>query len=61
MTLKYALLWIGIGGFLAGAFIGSIAWYNSRKPAGWEDAETPDWVPKIGPDATDPADSNRQS
>lgn len=60
MTLKYLLLWIGIGGFLAATFIGSIAWYNSRKPAGWEDTQTPGWVPKMGTEAAEPADSERQ-
>ncbi len=60
MTLKHILLWTGVGGFLAAAFIGSIAWYNSRKPAGWEDTETPGWVPKVGPDETETPDSERQ-
>lgn len=59
MTLKYVLFWIGIGRFLAAAFIGSIAWYNSRKPAGWEDTETPGWVPKVGPDKAETPDSKR--
>ncbi len=34
-------------GFIAAVTIGSIAWYNSKRPAGWEDAERPDFVPKI--------------
>jgi hypothetical protein len=34
-------------GFIAAVTIGSIAWYNSKRPAGWEDAEKPDIVPKI--------------
>ena len=32
-------------GFIAAVVIGSIAWYNSKKPAGWENAEKPDYVP----------------
>ncbi|WP_218081691.1 photosystem II assembly protein Psb35 [Anthocerotibacter panamensis] len=31
-------------GFIAAVSIGSIAWYNSKRPLGWESAETPDWA-----------------
>lgn len=34
-------------GFIAAVTIGSIAWYNSKRPPGWEDKERPDVVPKI--------------
>lgn len=34
-------------GFIAAVTIGSIAWYNSKRPAGWENAERPDFVPKM--------------
>ncbi|WP_442957270.1 photosystem II assembly protein Psb35 [Phormidium sp. CCY1219] len=34
-------------GFIAAATIGSIAWYNSKRPPGWEDKERPDVVPKV--------------
>jgi len=34
-------------GFIAAVTLGSIAWYNSKRPVGWEDAERPDLVPKI--------------
>jgi hypothetical protein len=34
-------------GFIAAVTIGSIAWYNSKRPAGWESKERPDFVPKI--------------
>ena len=34
-------------GFIAAVGIGSIAWYNSKRPAGWENAERPDFLPKI--------------
>ena len=44
-------LWIPaavlVVGFVAAVGIGSIAWYNSKRPAGWEDKEKPDFVPKI--------------
>ena len=34
-------------GFVAAVTIGSIAWYNSKRPPGWENAERPDVVPKV--------------
>ncbi|MGC1306358.1 MAG: hypothetical protein WA885_03955 [Phormidesmis sp.] len=38
---------IGVVGFAAAVGIGSIAWYNSKRPAGWEGKERPDIVPEI--------------
>ncbi|MBW4698012.1 MAG: hypothetical protein KME03_08980 [Aphanocapsa lilacina HA4352-LM1] len=40
---------IGVG-FAACVVIGSVAWYASKRPAGWEGAETPGWVKKLGAD-----------
>ncbi|ACB50588.1 conserved hypothetical protein [Crocosphaera subtropica ATCC 51142] len=34
-------------GFIAAVTIGSIAWYNSKRPAGWENAEKPDYIPDV--------------
>ncbi|MEB3356114.1 MAG: hypothetical protein VKK04_05260 [Synechococcales bacterium] len=34
-------------GFIAATTIGSIAWYNSKRPVGWQDKERPDVVPKV--------------
>lgn len=34
-------------GFIAAVTLGSIAWYNSKRPPGWEDKERPDVVPDI--------------
>ncbi|PSF33159.1 hypothetical protein C7H19_20350 [Aphanothece hegewaldii CCALA 016] len=34
-------------GFIAAVTIGSIAWYNSKRPAGWENTDRPDFVPKL--------------
>jgi hypothetical protein len=34
-------------GFIAAVTIGSIAWYNSKRPAGWENMERPEIVPKV--------------
>ncbi|MDJ0702763.1 MAG: hypothetical protein QNJ46_05735 [Leptolyngbyaceae cyanobacterium MO_188.B28] len=45
------LLVVGILGFVAAVTLGSIAWYNSKRPAGWEGAERPDFMPKMGDDS----------
>jgi hypothetical protein len=37
-------------GFLAAVIIGSIAWYNSKRPVGWEDAQKPDIIPEVKTD-----------
>jgi len=43
-------------GFVAAVAIGSIAWYNSKRPPGWEDKDRPDFVPKVDKDdASDPS------
>ncbi|BAQ62366.1 hypothetical protein GM3708_2772 [Geminocystis sp. NIES-3708] len=34
-------------GFIAAVVIGSIAWYSSKRPVGWEDSEKPDFIPDI--------------
>lgn len=34
-------------GFIAAITIGSIAWYNSKRPPGWEDKEKPDFLPQV--------------
>jgi hypothetical protein len=34
-------------GFLAAVAIGSIAWYNSKRPPGWEDKDRPNIVPEV--------------
>lgn len=38
---------VGVVGFVAAVGIGSIAWYNSKRPVGWEGKERPDIVPDI--------------
>lgn len=40
-------------GFIAAVAIGSIAWYNSKRPPGWEQAGRPDWVPEVEQDKTE--------
>lgn len=41
-----AIAVLGIG-FVAAVTIGSIAWYNAKRPVGWKDKERPDIVPEI--------------
>lgn len=43
----YAVL---ILGFIAAVGLGSVAWYNSKRPAGWEDKERPNFLPKVDDD-----------
>lgn len=45
-------------GFIAAVGIGSLAWYNSKRPAGWEDKERPDFLPKMGQDAQESKNSD---
>ncbi len=39
-------------GFIAAASIGSVAWYNSKRPVGWENKERPDIVPEVKKEET---------
>ena len=41
------LVIVGFVGFIAAATVGSIAWFNSKRPQGWQDKERPDYVPKV--------------
>lgn len=43
----WAFALVYIAGFVAAIVGGSIAWYNSKRPPGWEGAERPDIVPDI--------------
>lgn len=40
-------------GFIAAVVLGSLAWYNSKRPVGWEDAERPNVVPDLKTDSSD--------
>lgn len=51
-SFPYAFTAVYIVGFIAAVTIGSIAWYNSKRPPGWEDKERPDVVPEV--DAENP-------
>ena len=43
----FSLTTVGIVGFAAATVIGSIAWYNSKRPTGWEGKDRPGIVPEI--------------
>ncbi|PSO49688.1 MAG: hypothetical protein BRC33_05990 [Cyanobacteria bacterium SW_9_44_58] len=47
-----------IVGFIAAVTIGSIAWYNSKRPAGWEGQERPDWIPEVDTKKDQESDQN---
>lgn len=49
--LPIAFTAVYVVGFLAAVIIGSIAWYNSKRPPGWEDAQRPDIVPNLEKDS----------
>ncbi|HSF75414.1 MAG TPA: hypothetical protein VLA84_16595 [Microcoleus sp.] len=59
LTTPIAVL---VAGFVAAVTIGSIAWYNSKRPPGWESKERPDFVPKVDKDdlIADVSDSKRK-
>lgn len=44
-------------GFLAAVTIGSIAWYNSKRPVGWENAQRPDIIPEVKTDVNSDSQS----
>lgn len=54
-TLKFTFYGLLAAGFVIAVVVGSIAWYNSKKPPGWEGADKPNWVPNV--DAKDKTSS----
>ncbi|HZG38998.1 MAG TPA: hypothetical protein VEZ50_09990 [Nodosilinea sp.] len=45
-----SLVLVYVVGFLAAVTLGSVAWYNSKRPAGWENKEKPDFLPTVKPE-----------
>lgn len=45
-----SLVIVYVVGFIAAVTLGSVAWYNSKRPAGWEDKDKPDFVPTVKPE-----------
>ncbi len=54
-SFPLAFTLVYVVGFIAAVVIGSIAWYNSKRPPGWEDAERPDYIPDVKQDRSDPS------
>lgn len=48
----FAFTFVYVFGFIAAVTIGSIAWYNSKRPPGWESKERPDFVPQVQKEET---------
>jgi len=46
--LPTSFVLVYVVGFIAAVAIGSIAWYNSKRPAGWEDKDRPNIIPNVG-------------
>jgi hypothetical protein len=46
-TFPLAFTLVYVAGFVAAVVIGSIAWYNSKRPPGWEASDRPNIVPKV--------------
>jgi hypothetical protein len=38
---------VGVVGFAAAVGLGSLAWYNSKRPTGWQDKDRPGFIPKV--------------
>jgi len=47
-------------GFIAAITLGSIAWYNSKRPAGWEGKERPNWVPDVKKQQQEESENQQQ-
>ncbi len=43
-----------LGGLVAAVTLGSMAFFNSKRPAGWEGAARPRYVPQYGQDSEAP-------
>ena len=48
--LSFTLVYVV--GFVAAVSIGSVAWYNSKRPVGWEAKDRPDVVPEVKKEET---------
>lgn len=46
-SFPWAFTAVYVVGFIAAVVIGSIAWYNSKRPPGWEDKRRPEIVPDV--------------
>jgi hypothetical protein len=51
--LPSSFVLVYVVGFIAAITIGSIAWYNSKRPPGWETKDKPDFIPTVKSEETD--------
>lgn len=52
MNFPTSFTLVYVVGFIAAVTFGSLAWYNSKRPVGWEDKERPDIVPEVKKEET---------
>lgn len=48
-----AFVLVYVVGFIAAITIGSIAWYNSKRPPGWENKDKPNFIPTVKAEDSD--------
>jgi hypothetical protein len=51
--LPSSFVLVYVVGFIAAISIGSIAWYNSKRPPGWENKDKPGFLPKVNANEND--------
>jgi hypothetical protein len=51
--LPSSFVLVYVVGFIAAISIGSIAWYNSTRPPGWENKDKPGFLPKVNANEND--------
>ncbi len=52
MQFPVSFTLVYVVGFIAAVGFGSLAWYNSKRPVGWEDKERPNIVPEVKKEET---------
>ena len=52
MNFPVSATLVYVVGFIAAVTIGSIAWYNSKRPVGWENKDRPNVVPEVKKEET---------
>ena len=55
-----AFVAVYVVGFIAAVGIGSIAWYNSKRPAGWEGQKRPDFIPDLEAKASNDTEATKE-
>ncbi|NEQ96662.1 MAG: hypothetical protein F6K30_08055 [Cyanothece sp. SIO2G6] len=60
-SFPWYFILVYVVGFIAAVGIGSLAWYNSKRPAGWEGAKRPDNIPDLSNSINQPGESDQTS